>query len=101
MFVAKKPCNFAGKRFAIGEQIPEELIDDSRKRTLLKFGTIAQVDAPEGENRPNTPVTDENGEKPIETTEGGKTDVKSPLNGKAKTAGTKPAAAKTKQKGGK
>ena len=112
MFVAKKPCNFAGKRFAIGEEIPEELIDSNRKMTLLKFGRIEQVETPEnddtkqtspedGENKPNAPVTAEGGENPQPKPEDGKTDVKKPLNGKQKAAGARPANKNKQQKGGK
>lgn len=115
MFVAKKPCNFAGKRFAIGEQIPEGLIDDNRKRTLLKFGTIAKVDRQEdddieqtppenGENEPNNPEMTEDGEKPVQESEGGKNDVKTSLNTTPKPAArqsNRKPASKNKQKGGK
>lgn len=115
MFVAKKPCNFAGKRYAIGEQIPEGLIDESRERTLLKFGTIAKVEIPEdndpkqntsknGENEPNGTDMTENGEKPVQESEDGKNGVKTPLNTaskpEAKTNSRKPVS-KNKQKGGK
>lgn len=116
MYVAKKPCNFAGKRYVIGETIPDELVDTNRAGTLLKFGLIEKVEEkqpeagneePKGENKPaavpdgaNKPVNAEDGEKPQDKPEDGKKDVKNPLNATRKPA-NKAANAKAKQKGGK
>lgn len=39
--IAKKPCNFGGKRFCIGEEIPAELITEPKKQERLGVITIA------------------------------------------------------------
>ena len=116
MYVAKKPCNFAGKKFAIGEEIPEELIDPNRFEKLVKFGRIEKVEEkqpdtgdtkPESKSAPenvhdgaNKPESTENEEKLKSKPEDGKNAVKTPLNATRKPA-NKAANAKTKQKGGK
>lgn len=43
MFKANKPCKFGGRQFYVGEEIPAELIDCSRAKTLEKYGTIVSV----------------------------------------------------------
>lgn len=111
MYVAQKPCNFAGKHFAIGEEIPEELIDPNRAGTLEKFGRIKRVETDasvKGENKPIEPVKDEGGENPQPEDKAVNEAVKTPLNDTQKPEekseaknGKKPEAKTTKQKGGK
>ncbi len=119
MYVAQKPCNFAGKHFAIGEEIPEELIDPNRAGTLEKFGRIKRVEtdtSAKGENKPIEPVKDEGGENPQPKDKTANEAVKTPLNDTQKPEekpetkpetkpaaknGKKPEAKTTKQKGGK
>ena len=42
-YVALKPVNFGGKRYKIGETIPEGVVDERRSLFLKKSGHIAEV----------------------------------------------------------
>ena len=42
--IAKKPCSFGGKRFYIGEDIPEDLVLDPKKQEAMEILTIAAGD---------------------------------------------------------
>ena len=42
-YVALKPVNFGGKRYKIGETIPECVVDERRSLFLKKSGHIAEV----------------------------------------------------------
>lgn len=41
-YVALKPCCFAGQRFKVGEDVPEELILPGAAKNLVKMGVIAK-----------------------------------------------------------
>ena len=41
--IAKKPCNFGGKKFYIGDEIPAEFVLDPKAQE--KMGVLVQVDA--------------------------------------------------------
>lgn len=43
MFIAKKPCTFAGQSFLIGDTIPDNLIHHTAIPRLIKNGKIAEV----------------------------------------------------------
>ena len=58
--IAKKPCNFGGKRFYIGDEIPAEFVLDPKAQE--KMGVLVQVDA---QGHP-APVPDQ--EEPEEST---------------------------------
>ena len=66
MYKANKPCKFGDRQFYIGDEIPEELIDQNRVKTLVKYGTILNV--PDAASEPlkaetgtNTSTDAENG----------------------------------------
>lgn len=66
MYKANKPCKFGDRQFYIGDEIPEELIDKNRVKTLVKYGTILNVpdvasEQPEAETGTNTSTDAENG----------------------------------------
>lgn len=44
-YIAIKPCSFAGKRFRIGESIPDGAIIPGAVKRLLKEGVIAETEA--------------------------------------------------------
>ncbi len=56
MYKANKPCRFGGKQFFIGDEIPAELIDENRAKTLVKYGTIAAA-----AETPSEPLREEAG----------------------------------------
>lgn len=65
MYKANKPCRFGEKQFYVGDEIPAELIDENRVKTLVKYGTILSVpDLPpkpsETETGTNTSTAPEN-----------------------------------------
>lgn len=41
-YVALKPCCFAGQRFKVGEDVPEELVLPGAAKNLVKMGVIAK-----------------------------------------------------------
>ena len=47
MFIAKKPCSFAGKFFRIGDAIPGELVHGQAVSFLINSGYIAKHPNPE------------------------------------------------------
>lgn len=51
-YIAAKHCNFGGKAYMIGETIPTELIDPNRAPTLVKYGTIQEVEEAEPDKAP-------------------------------------------------
>ena len=66
MYKANKPCKFGDRQFYIGDEIPEELIDQNRVKTLVKYGTILNVpdaasEPPKAETGTNTSTDAENG----------------------------------------
>jgi len=66
MIKAKRPCKFGGRQFYVGDEIPEELVDSSRMRTLVKYGTIESVpdtppEPPKAETGTNTSTGRKNG----------------------------------------
>ena len=59
MYKANKPCKFGDRQFYIGDEIPEELIDQNRVKTLIQYGTILNVpdaasEPPKAETGTNT-----------------------------------------------
>lgn len=66
MYKANKPCKFGDRQFYIGDEIPEDLIDQNRVKTLVKYGTILNVpeaasELPKAETGTNTSADAENG----------------------------------------
>lgn len=56
-YYAKKPCNFGGKDYYIGEEIPADAVLPERENALVKYGTISVVEeaAPEAPQTPAEP----------------------------------------------
>lgn len=46
MLIAKKPCSFGGKRFFIGENIPEELVANPAAQEKLGIIAISNAECP-------------------------------------------------------
>lgn len=98
MFKAAKPCNFGERQFFVGDEIPADLIDPNRVKTLVKYGTIINV--PEPPEMPPEAPADTTGTDTSPDAGDGKKGDKQALNN-AKSTG---AAKKTQQaakKGGK
>ena len=57
MFIAQKPCSFAGRKFKIGETIPEGLVHEKAIPRLKKGGILAVVG--EGLLLPSTTTLEE------------------------------------------
>ena len=55
-YIAKKPCNFGGKRYYIGDEIPTDAVLPERENALVKYGTISVIEVPDPE--PETPAAD-------------------------------------------
>lgn len=55
-YVALKPVNFGGKRYKIGETIPEGVVDERRSLFLKKSGHIAEAASVNGANTENLSV---------------------------------------------
>lgn len=51
MFIALKPCKFAGQNFLAGESIPEELVDARAVRRLKKQRVLMVVDEQKEEQK--------------------------------------------------
>lgn len=51
MLIAKRPCSFGGKRFFIGDEIPEELVDCPKLQE--DRGVLSVVGASNAENAQN------------------------------------------------
>lgn len=71
MFVAKKPCSFAGRDFLIGDPIPEELVLKSRVPDLIKTGVLDEFTEAEektGIVKFSIPVHAEEGDVQLELT---------------------------------
>lgn len=94
-YVALKPCGFAGRRFKIGECIPDELLHDAKG--LVKMGLIAESEVCETKTEINETIVvpnaklsilvqTSNGEMTLEPTDDGVQDVFSVLIGKADDA---------------
>ena len=47
MFIAKRPCSFAGRKFKIGDLIPEDMVKAQAKSRLINGGYIAKATAEE------------------------------------------------------
>lgn len=99
MYKANKPCKFGDRQFYIGDEIPEELIDQNRVKTLIQYGTILNVpdaasEPPKAETGTNTSTGAENGSE----------DDKQALNEAESTQAEQPPEAKPEKpakKGGK
>lgn len=91
--IAKIPCSFGGKKFFIGDTIPEEMVLDPKAQE--KRGVLVRVDA-QGQPQSNPqPVGDKNipilvqvdeGELSLEITKDGMQAIFSVLTGKADVA---------------
>lgn len=57
----KKPCNIGGERFAIGDDVPVELIAPGREAVLVKYGLISVENAPEAPSVPAATDTPDGG----------------------------------------
>ena len=57
----KKPCNIGGERFAIGDDVPVELIAPGREAVLVKYGLISVENVPEVPSVPATTDTPDGG----------------------------------------
>lgn len=65
MYIAQKPCNFAGTDFLIGESIPDGMVDERKAAFLIKRGIIAEiepVEAKDGIVRFDIPIHAEEGD---------------------------------------
>ena len=49
VLVAKTPCSFGGKKFFIGDSIPEELVEDPKRQEKLGVISIVQAETEERE----------------------------------------------------
>ncbi len=74
----KKPCNIGGTRFAVGDTIPEELIDPVRETTIAKYGFISVEEV--RENAPSNPATN--------TPDGNKGGTQEPMKGQQSESST-------------
>lgn len=45
MYIAKKPCNFAGQKYYIGDSVPAESVSPERVSALIKHGVIEEIAA--------------------------------------------------------
>ena len=56
-YYANKPCNFGGKDYYIGDEIPESAVLPERESALVKYGTISVVNVakPEAPQMPAEP----------------------------------------------
>jgi hypothetical protein len=93
--IALKPCSFGGKKFYIGDEIPEEYVESPSKQEQLGVLKVVNVDSEVTEVTENVVVTDptlsivvqSNGEEMIlEPTDRGVQDVFNVLIGKAAEA---------------
>ncbi len=91
--IAKIPCSFGGKKFFIGDTIPEEMVLDPKAQE--KRGVLVRVDAqgqpqsvpqPEGEKNIPILVQVDEGELSLEITQEGMQAIFSVLTGKADVA---------------
>ena len=64
-YTAKKPCRFGNTAYIIGDVIPENEIDPSRVKALVKYGVISEDDAPDEppENRQPEPKSGGKGQQ--------------------------------------
>ena len=77
MFIALKPCKFAGQSFLTGEVVPTELVDVKAVRRLKRQHILAEADgetqkatvqAPEGKQLFAVPVLTKDGTLSVELT---------------------------------
>lgn len=103
MYKANKPCRFGGRQFFVGDAIPEELIAEERKKTLVKYGTIAYFeDAPqEVAESAKKPVEAEGDTKTRANAENAQNGVESGLIGTPAAKKNAPAKKPPEKKGGK
>lgn len=47
MITCRKPCNIGGRRFAIGDTVPESCIDKARLKRLANMGLVAIINTPD------------------------------------------------------
>lgn len=75
MFIALKPCSFAGQRFLTGETIPVELVHPDAVRRLKRQRILVEADgetqkvtvqAPEGKQLFTVPILTKDGTLPVE-----------------------------------
>ena len=98
MYIAKKPCNFGGKRRYIGDEIPDEFIAPGNEAKLVNMGLIELVP----DKEPETPVPDDavpEKENPQGNAADAADGVKQPDNVKQETDNKKAAASNNKRGG--
>lgn len=71
MFIALKPCNFAGQAYLAGEIVPAEVVDTRAVGRLKKLRILAEADGEEqkataGEQLFAVPILAEEGTLPVE-----------------------------------
>lgn len=59
-YICQKPTKFGDRLFIIGEEIPADLIEPARVKTLVKYGTITSMEvsdlpAEEPDDEPDQP----------------------------------------------
>ena len=88
----KKPCNIGGERFAIGDDVPVELVAPGREAALVKYGLISVENVPEAPSAPvssnapdggadglqQPPEGQQNGDKVQQPEDNGEDDQKEP-----------------------
>ncbi len=62
-YTCTKRCNFGGKQFFAGDEIPGELIEPSREKALLKYGLFNISEVPNDSTPPKTPDKPEDAAK--------------------------------------
>lgn len=97
MYKAAKPCKFGNQQYYVGDEIPAELIDPNRVKTLVKYGTIAYV--PEPPESPSEPTDGDGGTNTSPEAGDGEKGDKQALNSATPTAAKKNQ--QTAKKGGK
>ena len=99
MYKANKPCKFGVRQFYIGDEIPEELIDQNRVKTLVKYEIITNI--PDAVSEPPKAET---GNESSTDAESGSEGDKQALNEAESTEAEQPPEAKPEKpakKGGK
>ena len=73
MYIALKPCNFAGQTFLAGKTVPAELVDARAVGRLKRQGILVEADeqkevvkAPVGEQLFTVPILADGGELSVE-----------------------------------
>ena len=88
--IARQPCSFGGKKFYIGDEVPEELVLDAKAQEKKNVITICEERKSEATilHKPDITVTvhAKDGDMPVELTGEGLQAVFDVLNGTAEEA---------------